>query len=274
MNFATKPLKTIQNVSRWNWKAEFFNNRNHIGDPVAVQDWGRGSRNFSKNWGYGSPAAGVNADNFSTRLTTRRYFSAGHHQIQTTADDGIKVIINNSEIIDNESQASVRHTGLFDAGRGGYFDVVVDYKEYSGAANLKFNTQKGNPYHGNIFGKNRFGHTLKHSIAIDRVDNDYSKFVSANKKTWLVIHGMDNKPSSPDVKLLADAINDYEEGDQVFALNWSSAARSYINPNIGGSWINTAAKWATDKLTSLGISGSNINLVGHSLGSKEYFRRC
>ncbi|MBF2017648.1 MAG: VCBS repeat-containing protein [Rivularia sp. T60_A2020_040] len=265
-------------VDNRNWKAELFNNVNRAGTPTIVQDWGSGSQNFSRDWGNGSPGAGINSDNFSVRATTQRYFAPGRHEIQTISDDGVRVNINNRTVIDRlVDQAFTAHTGIFDAGGGGWFNVAIDYYERGGGARLDFKAASGDTYRGSITGKNYHGQTENQLIGINRVDNNYSEVVSSNTKTWLIIHGMNGKPysgdMSDDVQLLASAIDGYEPGDQVFALDWSQAAFSNSmlfgapNPNFGATWIETVAGWATDKLTSWGISGSNINLAGHSLGA-------
>ncbi len=129
-------------ITSGNWKAEFFNNINRTGSPVLAQDWGNGSQNFSRNWGNGSPGFGVNPDNFSARVTTQRYFAPGRHEIQTTSDDGVKVNIAGQTIIDRlVDQATGTNTGVFDAGNGGTFNVIVDYYERTGGANLSFNSR-------------------------------------------------------------------------------------------------------------------------------------
>lgn len=86
-----------------------------------------------------------------------------------------------------------------------------------------------------------------------------------NKKTWVVTHGWNNSPST--VALLASAIDGYENGDQVFALDWSQAADTGLQFDDAASWITTVGKFAAEKLSGWGISSNNINLVGHSFGS-------
>ncbi|TAF04212.1 MAG: CHAP domain-containing protein [Nostocales cyanobacterium] len=99
---------------------------------------GSGSQSFSRDWGFGSPGAGVNADNFSARVTTQRYFAPGRHQIQTTSDDGVRVTINGSTVINRLVDQNSTNTGTFDAGNGGTFSVAIDYYERSGGAKLSF----------------------------------------------------------------------------------------------------------------------------------------
>jgi pimeloyl-ACP methyl ester carboxylesterase len=126
---------------------------------------------------------------------------------------------------------------------------------------------------GTISGVNGFGQTLTHQVGIERVDGS-STAISSSRTTWLVIHGMDGNPidqgaaNDPNtIRLLGRAIDGYTSGDQVFYLNWSSAARSNVVAPIGASWITTAASWAAQRLNEWGISTGNINLVGHSLGA-------
>jgi hypothetical protein len=127
-------------VPAGNWKAEYFNNVNRSGSPVLVQDLGSGNQNFSRDWGLGSPGVGVNADNFSARVTTQRYFAAGLHQIESTSDDGVRVTINGSNVIDKMVDQSTTNKGIFNAGNGGTFNVVIDYYERGGGAKLSFSS--------------------------------------------------------------------------------------------------------------------------------------
>jgi hypothetical protein len=125
-------------VPSGNWKAEYFNNIDRSGSPVLVQDLGSGSSDFFRDWGLGSPGTGVNSDNFSARVTTQRNFAAGRHQIQSTSDDGVLITINNSTVINKLVDQSTTNTGIFDAGNGGTFNVVIDYYERGGGAKLSF----------------------------------------------------------------------------------------------------------------------------------------
>jgi pimeloyl-ACP methyl ester carboxylesterase len=126
---------------------------------------------------------------------------------------------------------------------------------------------------GNVYGQNLYGQTLQHEVGLQRVDST-STAISSSRTTWLVIHGMDGDPNplgdafNPNtINILGRAIDGYTPNDQVFFLNWSSAARSNVIAPIGASWITTVADWAARKLNEWGISTANINLVGHSLGA-------
>jgi murein DD-endopeptidase MepM/ murein hydrolase activator NlpD len=86
-----------------------------------------------------------------------------------------------------------------------------------------------------------------------------------DRPTWIVTHGWKGSPDDKAIKLLADTIKGYQTGDQVLFLDWSQPAQGDLT--IAASWIPSVAKFAVDKLTEWNISKSNINLVGHSLGT-------
>ncbi|MCY7332527.1 MAG: pre-peptidase C-terminal domain-containing protein [Pseudanabaena sp. CAN_BIN31] len=115
---------------------------------------------------------------------------------------------------------------------------------------------------------------LQHQVGIERVDGAATA-ISSSRTTWLVIHGMDGDPNASGksydepntIRLLASSIDGYTNDDQVFYLNWSSPARSNVIAPIGAFWITTVASWAASRLNAWGISTSNINIIGHSLGA-------
>ncbi|MHC5856660.1 PA14 domain-containing protein [Nostoc sp.] len=264
LNFATKALP---NIPIGNWKAEFFNNVDRAGTPVIVQDWGSGSQNFSRDWGNSSPSAGINSDNFSARVTTQRYFAPGRHQILTTSDDGVRVIINNNVVIDRlVDQSSVTHTGVFDAGNGGYFNVVLDYYERGGGANLSFNvidsfkgstTVNGTSYAWELNQYNKDGKT---NLQID-----------PNKTTIVVAHGRVNKANDSvgNLEQLAKTAAKQFGEAQVLFLDWRNAsADTLLMPVEAGKRIGAVANGVAQALRNLGLTNANnLYFYGHSLGS-------
>ncbi|MDJ0556588.1 MAG: alpha/beta fold hydrolase [Microcoleaceae cyanobacterium MO_207.B10] len=115
-------------------------------------------------------------------------------------------------------------------------------------------------------------------ISIQSIDHGeiIQSIIKRNTPTWLVIHG--NQSNSENMKSLANAVKSYAPDDhQVLTLDWRSATNNgaeFFNPEswfagLGEStpWIQPVAETATSMLSELGISGDNLNLVGHSLGS-------
>ena len=79
------------------WSASYFNNLDLSGGAVLNRT--DGDINF--NWGAGSPDSSVNADNFSARWTTTFNFpTAGRWRFQIGADDGVRMWIDVTQILD------------------------------------------------------------------------------------------------------------------------------------------------------------------------------
>ena len=112
------------------WRARFWNNKAQSGDPVAV----RNDNTIDFDWGQGSPAAGVNNDNFSAQWTRRVNFQPGTYRFTATMDDGMRVYFDNNIIIDSWTD-SQEHTMTRDLYvNGGEHDLKVDYFDAGGAA--------------------------------------------------------------------------------------------------------------------------------------------
>jgi hypothetical protein len=119
-----------------NWTAFFWNNRNFEGNPVV----GRTDQVVNFNWQTGSPAAGVNGDNFSARWSTTINFAAGTYRFRAGADDGVRVAIDGVLIINmwtdavNGFQVSTADVQL----SAGNHTIVIDYYENVGNAGVLF----------------------------------------------------------------------------------------------------------------------------------------
>ncbi|EUJ10021.1 cytochrome c peroxidase [Methylophilaceae bacterium 11] len=94
------------------------------------------------NWGNGSPAATLPADNFSARWTG--YIEAtvtGSYQLQTNSDDGVRVYLNNQLIIDNWSghPPTLDASAAFNMNAGQRLPIIIEYQELTGGALLGLN---------------------------------------------------------------------------------------------------------------------------------------
>lgn len=116
---------------------------------------------------------------------------------------------------------------------------------------------------------------ITHPVGFNRVDGSLTDI--RDQSTWIVIHGMNSKPSASGIAGLANAIGNYRNDDQVFTLDWSKPAfsdskleingQNVPNPKFGASWITQVAEFAAKKIDEWKISLDNINVIGHSLGS-------
>lgn len=82
-------------VSSGTWKGEYFNNKTLSGSPVLTRD----DAQINFQWGSGSPATTINADNFSVRWTRSMAFNPGTYRFSVTADDGVRLWVNGQQII-------------------------------------------------------------------------------------------------------------------------------------------------------------------------------
>lgn len=73
------------------WEGKYWNNRNLSGNPTLTRQ--DGSINF--DWGGGSPAAEIAADNFSAQWTQTANLPAGTYRFSASTDDGMRVWIDN-----------------------------------------------------------------------------------------------------------------------------------------------------------------------------------
>jgi len=127
---------------RWDnypdWKAEYYNNPKLEGNPVLV----RNETEIDYNWGTGSPAAGVPADNFSARWTREVDFKSETYVFSVWVDDGVRLWIDDALLIDSWRDGKSR---LIQAERqisSGEHWVKVDYYEHSGAAQIEVTWQR------------------------------------------------------------------------------------------------------------------------------------
>src|SRR5262249_9042207 len=102
--------------------AEYFANPNLGGAPVRTAC----ESTINYDWGLDGPA-GVPVNNFSVRWTGRFQFPAGDTTFTATADDGIRVFVDGTAVIDawiNQSATTYTATRTLAAGQ---HEVKVEY---------------------------------------------------------------------------------------------------------------------------------------------------
>ncbi len=114
------------------WYNEYFANTNLSGTPALTGT--TSAVNF--NWGFGSPAPGFPADFFSVRWVRNLPLDAGRYRFTVTSDDGVRVWVNNSLIIDQwRTQAATTFNAEIDLA-GGMVPVKVEYYENTERAQI------------------------------------------------------------------------------------------------------------------------------------------
>jgi hypothetical protein len=110
------------------WKAEYWSNQNLTGEPDLV----RNDRAVEFNWGAGSPAPGLPVDFFSARWSRQVSFDPGFYRIYARADDGIRVFIDDSLVLDEWHISNGDQTYVAERTLSGQHRLEVTYYERTG----------------------------------------------------------------------------------------------------------------------------------------------
>ncbi len=115
------------------WQAAYWNNPTFSG-PATVS---RSDANLDFDWGTGSPDPALPADGFSARWSRYLYLEAGTYRFQATADDGVRVFVNDQQIIDGWFDHDVQtFSGNITLDTGHHL-VRVEYYENSDRASVR-----------------------------------------------------------------------------------------------------------------------------------------
>ncbi|MFB0904369.1 MAG: PA14 domain-containing protein, partial [Nonlabens sp.] len=114
-------------------KGEYFNNRDLFGSPALT----RTDATVAFDWGNGSPGAPITNDNFSVRWTGQiQPLYSENYTFTTRSDDGIRLWINGTQIINNWTTHSVTtdNSSLISLIAGVKYDIILEYYEAGGQA--------------------------------------------------------------------------------------------------------------------------------------------
>jgi hypothetical protein len=107
------------------WQATYWNNTTLSGSPVLE----RSESSLDYSWGTGSPGPGVYADGFSARWMRYLELAAGTYRFTATSDDGMRVYVDGSLLINEWYDHSARTVSADRALGAGHHLVVVEYYE-------------------------------------------------------------------------------------------------------------------------------------------------
>lgn len=116
------------------WSAEYYANMNLAGQPTFVRD----DTALSFDWGTNAAAWNMPADAFSVRWTRTLPFLADNYRFYVTADDGLRVWLDDQLIIDqwhesgNTTYTAERYLSA------GYHSMRIEYFENWGNARIQF----------------------------------------------------------------------------------------------------------------------------------------
>jgi PKD repeat protein len=132
------PTPTSTPVVISDWRGEYYNNLSLSGAPVLV----RNDVSVNFDWGAGSPAAGVPADNFAARWTRQVDLQSGTYVFSVWVDDGVRLWVDDALLVDSWQDGKSR---LIQAERqigSGKHQVRVEYYERGGGAQIKVTWQR------------------------------------------------------------------------------------------------------------------------------------
>lgn len=133
--FLSVGVMVANSASHHGYLAQYYNNRNLQGNPVLT----RYDNVIDFNWGEGSPAPGVvNNDEFSVRWQKTVHLQPGTYRFTASTDNGVRVKVNNRQIINQWWDHPLRTYSADVYVPGGDTYIVVEYYERNGAAIASF----------------------------------------------------------------------------------------------------------------------------------------
>lgn len=117
------------------WNVAIYNNTRFAGAPDATYS----TPTLNLNWGLGSPAAGIDPNNFTARITNFVYFTAGTYRFSVVADDEFALRIDGVEYL-NTLPGTGEPGKLFTVDvplTTAYHRIEVDYREYVDQAYIR-----------------------------------------------------------------------------------------------------------------------------------------
>jgi len=114
------------------FRGEYFNNRTLTGQAALV----RNDAAINFNWGSGSPATGLNSDNFSVRWTGSLDLIPGRYRFTVTADDGVRLWLNDELTVDRWVDQELTTVNAELDWAGGTLPIELTYYDRGGFAQV------------------------------------------------------------------------------------------------------------------------------------------
>ena len=136
---ATLTWSAIQNPEIWH--GEYFDNPGLQGAAAFTRD----DANLNFDWGGTPPGGGIaQGANWSARWTARKVTpNAGYYSVTATADDGVRVWVDNALLIDEWHDASSISYAAMTFLAAGQHDWRVEFYQHVGTASLRLETLPG-----------------------------------------------------------------------------------------------------------------------------------
>ena len=233
----------------------------------------RTDNSINFDWGGGSPDSKVPVDNFSVRWQGNFNFNAGTYTFTATADDGIKVYIDNNLIIDQwKDQPATTYTANANLTAGNHL-VKVEYYENGGGAVAKVNWQQNQatppPPPAGEDGGNTGGTTPPPSDNTGGAGNFSATYFKGVNLSQAVLNRTDQainftwNDGSPDPVVPKDQFSarwqgnfNFNAGDYTFNMTSDDGSRLYIDGQLVlNDWSDHAAR--TKSVTKTMTAGTH-----------------
>lgn len=112
------------------FNGEYYSNRTLSGTPTLVRE----DTVINFNWQYGSPDPTLPSDDFSARWTKTETFTAGTYEFTATADDGIRIYLDDVLILDKWIDQGPTTYTVEKSITAGDHTIKVEYYENGGGA--------------------------------------------------------------------------------------------------------------------------------------------
>ncbi len=115
------------------WIGQYYNNPYLQGAPVLT----RYENAINYDWGYGAPDLSVPFDYFSARWTTSLPFGAGSYRFTLTADSGIRLYIDDLQVVSQWQVAPTTSYVIDVSLSAGIHTLRVEYFSWAGPSSVK-----------------------------------------------------------------------------------------------------------------------------------------
>ena len=111
----------------------FYNNMTLTGDPILIKS----TSDINYDWGNGSPDPLIQPDHFSARWIKSQNFTVGKYTFTVTADDGVRLYIDNNLVLDKWINQPATTYNLDVNLTEGLHQITLEYFENTGNAVAK-----------------------------------------------------------------------------------------------------------------------------------------
>lgn len=125
----------IEDLAHGDWDVEYYSNPDLIDPPLKTDT----DKAVFYDWGLGAPEkTGLPSDRFSIRWAGDRHFQAGCYRFGLFVDDGARLWVDGELLVDEWLDGRSEYYSPVTFLTTGYHDIVIEYYENTGEAEIRF----------------------------------------------------------------------------------------------------------------------------------------